>query len=91
MNFSMNLVPYDNDGLEFLVDKNTGAVFATISATARIVERTESTVRYFLTSRKIELKSAQVMTATGFKTSRILSEELLFEVCEVCELCVCGG
>ncbi len=82
MNISIDLVPYENDGLEFLVDKITGEMFATISAVGRIVERNESTIRRFLTSRKIELKLAQVQTVTGFKTSRILGEELIFEVCQ---------
>lgn len=49
-------------------------------ATARIVERNESTIRKFTTSRLFELKSAQVQTKTGFKTSRLLDEFQLFEV-----------
>ncbi len=71
-----NLTNYNKDGLELVIDTQTGEAFATIRATARMVDKGESTLRAYLTSRNLETKSAEVLTTTGLKTSRLLSFKL---------------
>ncbi len=75
-----NLTNYNKDGLELVIDTQTGEAFATIRATARMVDKGESTLRDYLTARNLETKSAEVLTTTGLKTARLLSEEQIVEV-----------
>ncbi|MGL5079769.1 MAG: hypothetical protein ACRDBG_28565, partial [Waterburya sp.] len=76
----MKLQKIDRDGLELVVNLEDGAVYASQSAVARIVDRNESTIRSFVTSRDFQLKSAEVPTSTGIKTSRLLDESQLLLV-----------
>jgi hypothetical protein len=73
------LARFDQDGFELFVDENTGFAYASISATARMIGRNESTIRAFITSRKLELLEAEVPTSTGLKTSQLLTAEQVFK------------
>lgn len=68
-----NFKNYSKDGLELVINVKTGEVFATQRALARMCQRNESTIRTWLTARKVEAKTAEVLTATGFKTARLLN------------------
>lgn len=54
MKNSSNLVPFANNGLELVIDTETGESFASQSAVARMCEVDERTIRRFKTSAEIE-------------------------------------
>ncbi|MCY7321952.1 MAG: hypothetical protein LH660_09180 [Phormidesmis sp. CAN_BIN36] len=68
--------------MELVIDMTSGEAFASISETARMVEKGESTIRYFLTSQEFVLKSAEINTQTGLKTAQLLNELQIYDVCE---------
>jgi hypothetical protein len=77
---SANLVPVEGSELEFFVDKNTGRVYASIRATARIVNCNESTIRDCIAARKIDAKLAEIPTAGGTQGAQLLSAEAVFRL-----------
>lgn len=81
----MKLKNYNNDGLELVIDLETGEAFASISAAARMTDKNESSIRSYVksaleTSRKMTLLEAEILTTTGLKTSRLLNESQILEV-----------
>jgi hypothetical protein len=70
-----SLQRFEQDGIELVINTETGEAFATQSAVARMVDKGESTIRAFITSQKIEVKTAKVLTTTGLKTSQLLDEK----------------
>jgi hypothetical protein len=80
-----NLNRYDKDGLELVINTETGEVFASISAVARMCDKTNSTINRYVngelqTSAQISLLNAKILTATGLKTSALLNESQILEV-----------
>jgi phage antirepressor YoqD-like protein len=77
-----NFVRFDADGLELVVETSTGKAYASISATARMLETPETTVRDALknTSRNFPSIMAEIQTGTGLKTSRLFASETIFEL-----------
>ncbi len=75
-----DLVNYNKDGLELVIDTQTGEAFASISATARMVDKGESTIRAYLASQNLETKSAEVQTPGGIQGAQLLSEEQIVQV-----------
>lgn len=73
------LTRYDQNDLELIINQETGEVFASQSALARMVERNESTIRDWLTSRNIQGEEAEILTSTGLKTSRLLNEDTIHQ------------
>lgn len=73
----MNLQRYIKDNLELIVDLDTGEVFASQSAIARMVGKNESTIRYWITSQNISTKRLGIPTGTGLKTSQLLDESAI--------------
>ncbi len=67
------------NGIELIIDTQTGEAFASQSAIARMVGKGESTIRYWITSQNIQTKEAEIETATGLKTSQLLNEEAVFQ------------
>ncbi|MGL6342255.1 MAG: hypothetical protein ACRC80_24300, partial [Waterburya sp.] len=61
----MKLQRIDRDGLELVVNLEDGAVYASQSAVARMVEKDESTIRRFVTSAQISILEAETYTSTG--------------------------
>lgn len=75
---SQNLVPYNQDGLELVIDNQTGESFASISAASRMLNVAHSTLRDALCpSRFGEAKEAEILTGDGLRSSRLLSESQL--------------
>jgi hypothetical protein len=70
------------DGLELVIDTNSGEAFASTRATARMVEKNESTIRDFLAAREFDLKSAEINTPGGIQGARLLNELQIYDVCE---------
>lgn len=80
-----NLQRYDNNGLELVIDTQTGECFSSIRAMGRMVEVADTTIsryikRTFGTAALNGLKMAEVPTATGVKTAALLDESQILEV-----------
>jgi hypothetical protein len=81
----LNLKAFNNDGLELIVNTETGECFASIRALARMIDKSSSTVNDYVnggfkTARKMDLKTAEIITPTGLKTARLLNENQILEV-----------
>ena len=71
-----SLQRFDNaDGIEIVIDLLTGESFASQSGAARMCEVSETAIRKFLTSNQIKVKSAEILTRTGSKTSNLVDED----------------
>jgi hypothetical protein len=66
--------------MDLVIDTQSGETFASVSAVARMCLCGESKIRHFLNSQKIDTIKAEVPTATGFKTSRLLNESQILTV-----------
>jgi hypothetical protein len=75
-----NLVRYDHDGLELVIDTETGESFATISGYARMVGKDKSTI-----SRRCDgvasgvVGTAEIPTERGLRTVAMIPESLITE------------
>lgn len=74
-----NLTRFDTNGIEIFIDLN-GTPFASISGTARMANRNESTIRRFITSRKIDVIKAEIDTGYGKKLHAMLSSRSICKV-----------
>jgi hypothetical protein len=79
MNSSNNLTPFANNGLELVIDTNSGESFASQSAVARMCEVSEAAIRKWITSNQIDVIISEINTATGLKTSHLLAESSILE------------
>jgi hypothetical protein len=71
---------FSQDGLELVINIATGGAFASQRATARMLEVDEATIRRNITSAQIAVKSAEISTATGFKTAALISAQDIFKL-----------
>lgn len=67
---------YDRDGLELVIDTQSGEAFATVSGYARMSGKAKSTISD-RTVRSGGLKTAEVQTTTGSKTVRLIPESII--------------
>ncbi len=84
-----NLVNYNKDGLELVIDTQTGETFASASAIARMVSTGDKTIqatqiiRYGETLKKAltetDTKIAEIVTNTGLKTVTLYNERAIRE------------
>lgn len=74
-----NLQRYDNNGIELLIDLETGESFASISGYARMAEKSKSTISERVGVRDSSLKEAQIETAKGLQSVRLLDEDYIVE------------
>jgi hypothetical protein len=82
LNNSSNLMSFAKDGLELVIDTTSGEAFASIRATARMVERDDRTIRRFIGAALFDLKSVEINTPGGVQGAALLSELQIYEVCE---------
>ena len=69
---------FDKDGIELIIDTQTGESFASISGYARMSGKAQSTISGRLATHRNEaLKTAEILTTTGLKTVRLISEDLI--------------
>ena len=67
-----NFVRFDSEGLELVVDTTNGKAYASISATARMLETPRSTIQSaILTCRDIQTKSAEIPTNKGLQAVEV--------------------
>lgn len=78
-----NLVRYDNNDIELVIDQDTGAAFTSIAGYARM-----SGVSYPTVKKRVErlnsgdiyqLESAEIPTASGIRVVTLLPASLIFE------------
>lgn len=78
-----NLQRYDNEGLELIIDLETGESFATVSGYARMSNKDRSTIRERITKLKDRgkdlTKEAQIETTGGLQGCRLIPESLICE------------
>jgi hypothetical protein len=76
-----NLQRYDNEGIELIIDLETGESFASISGYARMAGKAQSTIseRAQKAHRSEEIKEAEVDTGHGVKLHRLIPENLIAE------------
>lgn len=70
-----NLQTFNKDGLELIINTETGESFASVSGYARISGKGQSTISERIVKHKVI--EAQIHTKTGFKTVRLISEDLI--------------
>ena len=78
-----NLTRYQHDDLELIINTETGEVFASIRATARMVSKSESTVRRWLKREGVaddKLLKAEIPTAGGIQGSSLITTEKLIQL-----------
>ena len=76
-----NLQRFDSNGIELIINTTTGVSFASVSGYARLSGKAVSTIseRLSKTVRNNDSNTAQIQTATGIKTIRVISEDLISE------------
>jgi len=70
-----SLQRYDRDGIEIIINLETGESFASISGYARMSGKAQSTIseRY----RKLEINEAQIETEGGIQRVRLINEDAI--------------
>lgn len=75
-----NFVRFDSEGLELVVDTATGKAYASISATARMLEISKSTVSQAFGNH--ETTDAQINTPSGLQSVRLASAFVVFKLAQ---------
>ncbi len=70
---------YDNDGLELVIDDQTGEAFASVSGYARMSGKTKQAISKRATVNQNTVKTAEIQTTTGLKTVNLIPADLIFE------------
>jgi hypothetical protein len=73
----MKLERYEHNGLELVIDLDTGEVYASQSATARMCKVTETTIRKFVSSNQYSPLMTEIPTAVGLRSSSLLDEDFI--------------
>lgn len=72
-----NLQLFNNDGLELIINTQTGESFASVSGYARMSGKARSTIAERLS--KLEVITAEMLTGGGVQAIRLISEDLMVE------------
>jgi hypothetical protein len=76
----LDLLQYNEDGLELVIDKETGESFATISGYARMVGLSKQAISQRCQRVNTEgLKTAEILTGQGLRSSTLIPESLITE------------
>lgn len=65
----------NSQGIELLIDLETGEVFASQRGLARICQSPESTIRRFVSAHKLIVNTAQIQTVSGVQSAQLISEQ----------------
>jgi hypothetical protein len=81
----VQLTRYDNDSIELAINTETGEVFASISAVARMTDKGETTIKDYVNGRfkrgrEFELFDAEILTPAGLQRGRFLNEDQILEL-----------
>ncbi|MDJ0579047.1 hypothetical protein [Crocosphaera sp.] len=73
-----NLQRYDNDGIELIINTETGESFASVSGYARMSGKDQSTISKRLgRMNRLLRQEAQILTSTGSKTVALINEDTI--------------
>ena len=73
-----SLQRFDHDGIELIIDTQTGESFATVRGYARMSGKTHTTIlRRLKLVDPDALNHAQILTTTGLKTGALIPEDLI--------------
>lgn len=77
-----NFVRFDRDGLELIVETSSGLAYASISATARMLETDESNLRKHLKKGGVnyEVITAGIPTRGGLQRASLVSADVVFDL-----------
>jgi hypothetical protein len=74
-----NLTRFDHDGLELVIDTETGEAFASQAGYVRMSSVAQSTISSRMnTQRDLLIKKAEVLTATGLKPISLIPAKIVF-------------
>ena len=73
-----SLQRFDQDGIELIINTETGESFASISGYARMTGKAQSTISGRLATHRNEtLKTDEILTTTGLKTVALIPEDVI--------------
>lgn len=72
-----NLQRYENDGLEFFIDSDTGEISPSIAGYCRMSGKSKGTISERLARSENQSKTAEIDTGYGFKVVRLIPETLV--------------
>jgi hypothetical protein len=80
-----NLTPFNNDGLELVIDTTTGESFASISAVARMTDKSKQSISRYVKGgirsvTQMSLKTAEIQTPIGLRSVTLLNEAQIAQV-----------
>jgi hypothetical protein len=80
-----NLTRYDNNGLELVINTTTGEAFASISAGARMTDKSQPTISRYVNGTlkghtQMTLLKAEINTPGGLQGGELLNENQILEV-----------
>ncbi|GIW59474.1 MAG: hypothetical protein KatS3mg087_0540 [Patescibacteria group bacterium] len=76
----MAIVPFKNDGIEVYIDNATGESYCSVNGYSRMSQKAVSTISERCKGvRECGIKTAQVQTAKGLQSIRLVSEDLIAE------------
>lgn len=75
----MKLTNFCQDGWELVINEETGETYASQNALARMCGVTDSTIFSWRTSAQITVLDAEILTATGLKTSPLFDENSIYK------------
>jgi len=74
-----NLTRFDKDGIEILIDTQTGESFASISGYARMANISKQAISKRCTVNQSVLKTAEIDTTSGIRTVNLITEDTICE------------
>lgn len=76
----INLKVFNNDGLEIVIDLNTGEAYATQAGYCRMSGKSQSTISSRMNGQRgIDIKMAEILTAGGLQGVRLIPSVTVFE------------
>ena len=84
----MALVQYKSEtieGLQVVIDHQTGKVYATQSALARLIDKSDSSVRFhekmlLRSSQQVDKIEAEILTGAGLRSSQLYGEDFIYSL-----------
>lgn len=81
----MNLAPYNQNGLELVINQETGEAFASIRAVARMTDKSDVAIGNYVNGKlegtnPMELLDAEILTNGGLQGAKLLNENQILEV-----------
>lgn len=84
-NFNMDLVSFNQFGLELVINNTTGETFASVSAVGRMTDKPSQTISRYVNGKfkgctQMQLLEAEVVTNGGLQGVNLLNENQILEV-----------